>query len=309
MNCRIFPLLFAVFITVSGGATKPELREAFYERVDHLALSLDPRDYIVALTNGQSNLYHDADMNMITEMTIFYYAETVADKHVTLSLTCSQQRDYEVKFEIHRNGVFLLELDERGQYNLNTDFNYAWMDGKVMRFYICFFGRMCSKNAVIIKHPLTHFKIESDDKRALMRIFIKGFFFNTNNNIEDTEPDVKFGKEASIIVPNKLLAENVCVIWFLSYKVIKLDMKPYTIPGSKPREDIILKHPHGEVQISILSLRFAILIILHDKQTKERFGYELFIADKLPTVPVILKVNYNLENGDDIYMLKCKDEI
>uniref|UniRef100_A0A7E4WC35 Signal peptide-containing protein n=1 Tax=Panagrellus redivivus TaxID=6233 RepID=A0A7E4WC35_PANRE len=286
MNIQILPLLSAVFITVSGAATKPKLRETFYDEVDHLALSLDPRDYIVPLANGQSNLYHDADVNMITEMTIFYYAETVADKHVMLSLTCSEQRDYEVKFEIHRNGVFLLELDERGQYNLN--------------------------NAVIIKHPLTHFKIESDDKRALTRIFIKGFFFDVKNSVVYNadiqnyfEPSNTF-KETWIKVPKEFLAESVCSIWYLSTDQITIKMIPYTMFGSKPREDITLKAPRSIVQIRILSLRFAILVILHDIETKERFAYELFIADKLPTAPVKLQV-FN-KDETEVFSLNCRDE-
>uniref|UniRef100_A0A7E4VDM7 Secreted protein n=1 Tax=Panagrellus redivivus TaxID=6233 RepID=A0A7E4VDM7_PANRE len=177
MNRQILSLLSAVFvITVCDGQPKVINLDAFYSNVKNLALSLDPRDYIADPEVNQSNKYNNAHMDMIGEMTIFYYAKAVTDANVTLSFTSSEQRDYEVKFEIYEEEAYLID-------DLNV--NYARVDGKMIRFYVCFLGKLCPMNAVNIKYPLTHFKIESDDIHALMRIFIKGFFFGAEEkNVE-----------------------------------------------------------------------------------------------------------------------------
>uniref|UniRef100_A0A7E4VEB9 Secreted protein n=1 Tax=Panagrellus redivivus TaxID=6233 RepID=A0A7E4VEB9_PANRE len=144
MYIQVVSLLAVPFVaTVCDATSDTAERDAFYKQVSTVSRSLDPRDYIVDPEVNQSNKYNNAHMDMIGEMTIFYYAEAVADKHVTLSLTSSEQQDYEVKFEIYEEEAYLVEYNGSAK-----NVNYARVDDNMMRFYVCFLGKLCPMYAL-----------------------------------------------------------------------------------------------------------------------------------------------------------------
>uniref|UniRef100_A0A7E4VSU6 Hyphal_reg_CWP domain-containing protein n=1 Tax=Panagrellus redivivus TaxID=6233 RepID=A0A7E4VSU6_PANRE len=302
MYIQIICFLAAYFvISICDAARGTAERNTFYKQVSTVSMSLDPRDYIVDPEVNQSYSYNNAHMDMMSEMTIFYYAEAVVDKHVTLSLTSSEERDYEMKFNIHSQQAYLMED------NAVTDYvNYARVDGNMMRFYVCFLGKMCPivsfacfnqsrqrlftisyystpfQNAVNVKYPLTHFKIESNDIHALMRIFIKGFFLDWATNV--TAPTHLINLSVATITVNHHISQvHVCVFDIENQFVF--ESNDYSIMGFNKRE-LRLYGPR-KIEVRFLSLRFAILMRIIDIETEERIKLCILMPDMLPTAIVV----------------------